>query len=128
MRLVDEVVSVEAGRSAVCRRTTRATDFYFDGHFPGEPVVPAVVLIELIAQTGGLAAGAPRAGEAGQPLALRVAAVDGFKFPAGCGADVVLEVTARVVGQMGALYKIEGVVTAAGVLVARGGVTLAAVR
>jgi len=128
MRLVEEVVSIEPGRSAVCRRTTRGTDFYFDGHFKDEPVVPAVVLVELIAQTGGLAAGAPRDGEDARPVALRVAAVDGFKFPAGCGVDVVLEATARVVGQMGGLYKIEGTVTAAGTLVARGHVTLAAVR
>ena len=125
MRLVEEVVSVEPGQQAVCRRLTRADDFYFQGHFPGQPVVPAIVLIELLAQTGGLAAGTPRPGEPHQPRALRVAAVDGFRFPAGCGADVVLEAQARVVGRMGGLFKIEGTVTADGVLVARGSLTLA---
>jgi len=60
--------------------------------------------------------------------ALRVAAVDGFRFPAGCGADVTLEASARVAGRMGGLYKIEGTVTADGVLVARGSMTLADVR
>ena len=125
MRLIDEVVAVEPGRQATCRRRTRADDFFFQGHFPGQPVVPAIVLIELIAQTGGLAAGAPRPGEAATPRALRVAAVDGFRFPAGCGPDVTLEATARVLGRMGGLFKIEGTVTADGVLVARGQVTLA---
>ncbi len=128
MRLVDEIVSVEPGRQATCRRVTRADDFYFDGHFPGEPVVPAVVLIELLAQAGGLAVGAPRDGETAHPRALRVAAVDGFRFPAGCGIGVTLEATVRVVGQMGGLYKIEGTVTASGTLVARGSVTLADAR
>ncbi len=126
MRLIEEIVRVEAGREATCRRVTHADDFYFEGHFPGEPVVPAVVLIELLAQTGGLAVGAPRDGEPALPRALRVAAVDGFRFPAGCGVGVTLEATARVVGQMGGLYKIEGTVTASGTLVARGSVTLAA--
>ena len=128
MRLVEEVVSVEPGRQAVCRRFTRPDDFYFEGHFPGQPVVPAIVLIELLAQAGGLAAGAPAPGEPAVPRALRVAAVDGFRFPAGCGAGAQLEATARVVGKMGALFKIEGTVTADGTLVARGSLTLADVK
>jgi 3-hydroxyacyl-[acyl-carrier-protein] dehydratase len=128
MRLVDEVVSVEVGEQAVCRRVTRLDDFYFQGHFPDHPVVPAIVLIELLAQTGGLAAGTPRPGEPHVPRALRVAAVDGFRFPAACGADVTLQATARVIGRMGGLFKIEGVVTADGVVVAKGSVTLADVQ
>ena len=57
MRLVAEVVAIEPGNRAVCRRPTAAGDWFFDGHFPGEPVVPAIVLVELLAQTGGLAIG-----------------------------------------------------------------------
>jgi 3-hydroxyacyl-[acyl-carrier-protein] dehydratase len=125
MRLVEEVVSVEPGVQAVCRRPTRPGDFYFQGHFPDQPVVPAVVLIELLAQAGGLAAGAPQAGEPPVPRSLRIAAVDGFRFPTGCGAGVLLEATARVAGRMGGLFKIEGTVTADGVLVAKGSLTLA---
>ncbi|WP_396624317.1 3-hydroxyacyl-ACP dehydratase FabZ family protein [Luteitalea sp.] len=125
MRLVEEVVSVDPGQQAVARRVTRPDDFFFQGHFPGQPVVPAIVLIELLAQTGGLAAGTPRPGEPHQPRALRVAAVDGFRFPAGCGAGVTLEATAKVAGRMGGLFKIEGTVTADGTLVARGALTLA---
>lgn len=125
MRLVQEVVAVEPGHQAICRRITRPDDFYFQGHFPDQPVVPAIVLIELLAQTGGLAAGAPRDGDPHVPRALRVAAVDGFRFPAGCGPGVTLEATARVAGRMGGLFKIEGTVTADGVLVAKGSVTLA---
>ena len=125
MRLVEDVVLVDPGVRAVCRRSTRPDDFYFQGHFPDQPVVPAVVLIELLAQTGGLAAGAPRPAEPVQSRAFRVAAVDGFRFPAACGAGVLLEAAARVVGRMGGLFKIEGTVTADGVVVARGSITLA---
>jgi 3-hydroxyacyl-[acyl-carrier-protein] dehydratase len=127
MRLVEEIVELVPGVSARCRRPTTAEDWFFQGHFPGSPVVPAIVLIELLAQTGGLAAGA---GEAviGRPVQLRVAAVGSFKFQASATAGALLEASARVAGRMGALYKVEGEVTADGRVVATGSVTLAEAR
>ena len=128
MRLLDEVVELQPGVLAVGRRVTQGTDFYFQGHFPGDPIVPAVILVEMLAQAGGLAAGAPRAGEPQVAIALRVAALGPFKFPAAARAGDVLEAHARVVGQLGGLYKIEGEVTVAGRAVAAGAVTLARIE
>ncbi len=64
MRLVERVLDVTPGVSARCTRVTRPDDWFFQGHFPGQPVVPAIVLVELLAQTGGLAIGSTPRGAA----------------------------------------------------------------
>jgi 3-hydroxyacyl-[acyl-carrier-protein] dehydratase len=128
MRLVEEIVEIVPGQRAITRRTARPEDWFFDGHFPGQPVIPAIALVELLAQTGGLAAGAPGPGVEPRPLQLRVAALGPFKFPAGAGPGVTLEADARVVGAIGGLYKIEGQVRADSTIVATGSLTLAEAR
>jgi 3-hydroxyacyl-[acyl-carrier-protein] dehydratase len=125
MRLLDEVLELQPGKFASARRVTHEADFYFQGHFPDDPIVPAVILVEMLAQAGGLAAGAPLEDGPPAPIAMRVAGLGPFKFPAAARAGDVLEASARVVGQLGDLFKIEGEVTVAGRTVASGAVTLA---
>jgi 3-hydroxyacyl-[acyl-carrier-protein] dehydratase len=127
MRLVNDVSELVPGVRAAGGRRASESDFYFDGHFPGNPIVPAIILVELVAQIGGLAAGAPLDGNTQDLRKLRVAAVGPFKFPSAAGPGVYLEARARVVGKLGGLYKIEGEVTADGRTVAVGTVTLAEV-
>ena len=126
MRLLDDVIEVQPGVRATAVRTTRPSDFYFQGHFPEEPIVPSVILVEMVAQTGGIAACAEAS--TGMARSARLAAIGGFKFPSAAGAGVRLEVRARVAGRIGRLIKIEGEVLADGVTIAAGSLTLADAR
>lgn len=125
MRLLEEVVSIGPGKEAVGWRVAKPEDFYFQGHFPQDPVVPAIILVEMVAQVGGLAVGVPSPGDEPRPLQLRVAAIGAFKFPAAAKPGARLEASARVAGSLGGLHKIDGTVTADGVVVAAGSLTLA---
>lgn len=52
--LVDRVVEYERGRRVLCYKNVSANEPFFQGHFPGNPVMPGVLVIEALAQAGGV--------------------------------------------------------------------------
>ena len=54
MLLVDRIVEIEAGKRIVGIKNVTINEPYFQGHFPGHPVMPGVLVVEAMAQTGGM--------------------------------------------------------------------------
>jgi len=54
--LVDRIVELEPGKKAVGIKNVTANEPFFQGHFPGFPIMPGVLIVEALAQTAGIAA------------------------------------------------------------------------
>jgi 3-hydroxyacyl-[acyl-carrier-protein] dehydratase len=90
---VDEILS-EDGNGLVARRTWRADEDFYRGHYPGAPITPGVILCEAVFQAGALylarslaQAGAPQ----GMPLLVKISDVR-FRSPVYPGDSVTIEV------------------------------------
>jgi 3-hydroxyacyl-[acyl-carrier-protein] dehydratase len=117
--LVDRILELEPGRRIVGLKNVTVNEPYFAGHFPGHPVMPGVLIVEAMAQVGGVLAsllpGADR------KLAY-FAAIDRCRFrrPVVAGDQLISElVVLRVrerMGRMQATARVDGEVVADAVL------------
>ncbi|HEY1848043.1 MAG TPA: 3-hydroxyacyl-ACP dehydratase FabZ family protein [Opitutaceae bacterium] len=90
---VDEIVSEDAD-VLVARRTWRADEDFYSGHYPGAPITPGVILCESVFQAGALHLSrvlASEGAQAGVPLLVKISDVR-FRSPVYPGDVVTIEV------------------------------------
>ena len=89
---VDSITSLVAGESATTTWSLTGSEWFFEGHFPGRPTLPGVLMCEAIAQTGALAILADDRYKGKLPL---FGGLDGARFrrQAGPGDTLTIEAT-----------------------------------
>ena len=53
--MIDEIEEYIPGESAICYKDVKEEEWYFKGHFPGNPIMPGVLITESLAQAGAIA-------------------------------------------------------------------------
>jgi beta-hydroxyacyl-ACP dehydratase FabZ len=114
--LVDRVDSVTDDK-IVARKMVTANEPFFEGHFPGNPIMPGVLIVEALAQAGALLV-APQVGFDPARQVIFFMAIDKVKFrkPVVPGDALILEVTPLRKG--GSVWKMRGEAKVDGAVVA----------
>ncbi len=123
---VRELLAVNPGVSAECVTMFERGDPIFAGHFPGNPLVPGVILTEALAQAAGIAA-ASAYSEPERPLFL-LSAIRSMKFHRAAlpGERIILR--AEKMAQVGELVQFSVTATSGGATVAEGQIVLSVAR
>lgn len=81
--LLDRVVEFEPNKRVLAYKNVTCNEPFFNGHFPGQPVMPGVLVLEALAQAGGVLTQLSHAASEGQPATGKLyylVKIDGARF------------------------------------------------
>ena len=122
--MIDEVESYVPGVRATAYKFVDEKEWYLQGHFPGNPIMPGVLIVESIAQTGAIAILSLKENKGKNAL---FAGIDKVKFKQKVVPGDKIKLEVKIIKQKGSVGVGEGIASVNGNLVAKGEFTFALV-
>ena len=107
MLLVDRVESLDRDKSIVAIKAVTINEGFFQGHFPGRPIMPGVLIVEALAQAAGVLA-VESLGLAGSGKLVYFMAIESAKFRAPVEPGVILRLEVEFVQKRSTVCKFAG--------------------
>lgn len=123
--MIDEVEEIITGESAIAYKYVDEKEWYFKGHFPGNPVMPGVLIAESLAQTGAVAILSMEENKGKNAL---FGGIDKMKFKKMVVPGDKLKLEVKIIKRKGPIGVGEAIATIDGKLVAKGELTFALVQ
>ena len=122
--MIDEVEDFVPGQGAIAYKYVNEDEWYFKGHFPGNPIMPGVLITESLAQTGAVAILSLEENKGKNAL---FGGIDKMKFKKIVVPGDKLKLEVKIIKAKGPIGVGEAIATVDGVVAARGELTFAVV-
>ncbi|MBQ8299611.1 MAG: 3-hydroxyacyl-ACP dehydratase FabZ [Clostridia bacterium] len=123
--MIDEVEEFVPGESATAYKDVYADEWYFKGHFPGNPIMPGVLITESLAQTGAVAILSMEENKGKNAL---FGGINNMKFKKMVVPGDRLKLEVKIIKRKGPIGIGEATASSNGELVAKGELTFAVVN
>lgn len=121
-RFIDRLIELEPGKRGVGEYRVRGDEPFLRGHFPGDPMMPGVLLVEAVAQLAGVVA---QSDAAIAPLVgLKLTALRGVKIFGAAAPGEIVRTEAQITARLGGLIHATGSCQKKGELLLKAEITL----
>lgn len=122
--MIDEIEEYMPGESATAYKYVNEEEYYFKGHFPGNPIMPGVLIVEALAQTGAVAILSEEKNKGKNAL---FGGIDKLRFKKTVVPGDKLKLEVKIIKRKGPVGIGEAIATIDGKVVTKGELTFAVV-